>query len=150
LPRSERYPESEDEYATVLSRHHAVLDALGLRGRCFVLSMLFDDESMPAPAAESVPLPRAVHWRTVPPLHDEEMEMVIYATESEYPSAELDALLRAVADEELVGVILVPPSRPWLYHPYDSGADVIAETPDARDGLRQQFAPWLSSHPRGL
>ena len=61
LPESKRYPDSEDEYATVLARHHAVLDELGLHGRCYVLSMLFADELMPPPPAESTLLTHAVH-----------------------------------------------------------------------------------------
>jgi hypothetical protein len=116
LPESKRYPDSEEEYATVLARHHAVLDELGLHGRCYVLSALFADDLMPPPPAESTLLPRAVHWRTVPPVRGEELEIAVYATESHYPSGELDALLRAVVEEELVGMIIAPPDDDWLYH----------------------------------
>jgi hypothetical protein len=150
LPESKRYPDSQEEYATVLARHHAILDGLGLAGRCFVVSMLFADDLLPAPAPESTLPPRAELWRTVPPERGEEMEMAVYATESHHPSEELDALIRAVVDEELVGMIIVPPSGAWLYHPYDGGADVIAPSPHARDALRQRFGDWLSTHPTGL
>jgi hypothetical protein len=78
------------------------------------------------------------------------MEMAIHATESHQPSEELDALIRAVVDEQLVGMIIVPPSGAWLYHPYDGGADVIAQSPHARDALRERFGAWLSTHPTGL
>jgi hypothetical protein len=150
LPESKRYPDSQDEYTTILARHHALLVALGLRGRCFVLSMLVAEESLPVPSPESTLLPRAELWRTVPPVHGEEAEMAIYATESDHPSDELDALIRAVVDEELAGMIIVPPSGSWLYHPYDGGADVIAESRRARDALRERFRAWLSTHPTGL
>ena len=143
LPESKRYPDSQEEYVTILSSHHALLAELGLAGRCFVLAM------PPAPR-ESAVLPRAELWRTVPPIHGEELEIAVYATESQPPSEELDALIRAVVDEELVGMIIVPPARCWLYHPYDGGADVVAESPEARDVLRERFRAWLSVHPSGL
>jgi hypothetical protein len=63
------------------------------------------------------------------------MEMAIYAIESHHPSEELDALIHAVVDEELVGMIIVPPTGAWLYHPYDGAADVIAPSPHDR-------GPW--------
>ena len=59
-------------------------------------------------------------------------------------------MIRAVVDEQLVGVIIMPPSVAWLYHPYDGGVDVIAETIAARAALRNRFRDWLSHHPRGL
>ena len=150
LPESKRYPDTEDEYEIVLSRHHALLAALGLRGPCFVVTTVFADESLPPPHPAEVPLPRAVHWCTLPPSYGEDMEMAIYASESRHPSAELDRLIRGVVDEEVWQLIIVPPSGRWLYHPYDGGADVIAETKAARDGLQGRFADWLSPYPGGL
>jgi hypothetical protein len=150
LPESKRYPDTEEEYATILARHHELLARLGLNGRCFVLMMLFADEELPPPPADSVPLPRAIHWRTVPPMHGEEMDMPIYASELIHPSEEIDTMIRLVADDEICGLIVVPPDAEWLYHPYDGGVDVIAESPVARDALREHFRDWLSDHPRGL
>jgi hypothetical protein len=112
--------------------------------------MLFTDDVVPAPPPESTVLPRAELWRRVPPVHGEALEIAVYATEAHHPSEELDAVVRAVVDEELAGMIIVPPSGAWLYHPYDGGADVIAPSPHARDALRARFEAWLSTHPSGL
>ncbi len=112
--------------------------------------MLFADDLMPAPPAESILVPRASRWRTVPPTAGEETEIAVYATESQHPSNELDALLRAVVDEQIVGAIIVPPDARWLYHPYDGGVDVIAQSPRACAALRERFGAWLSPHPGGL
>lgn len=133
LPESKRYPASQEEYATILARHHALLDQLGsggqvlcpidaLRGR----SPTGASYRIDAPATSGALAHGSAGTR-------EDVEMAIYATESHHPSEELDALIRAVVDEELVGMIIVPPSGACLYHPYDGGADVIAPTPRARD-----------------
>ena len=62
----------------------------------------------------------------------------------------VDGLLRAVADDEIGGVILGPADLRWLYHPYDGGADVILPTPFERDALKERHPAWLSRHPAGL
>ncbi len=62
----------------------------------------------------------------------------------------VDELLRAVADDEIAGVILGPPDLRWLYHSYDGGADVIAPTRAERDALKERHRDWLSAHPLGL
>jgi hypothetical protein len=114
-----------------------------------VLAAEYAMASSPEAAQEQALLPRAVRWRTLPRADDDVLTLV-HAALAEHPSRELDAVLRAVADEQLDDVIVVPPQGAWLYHPYDGGADVIAESPQARDALRQRFAGWLSGHPHGL
>lgn len=120
---------------TILSRHHTLLKELQIADRCFVTSVLFVDDLMPAPPAEPTLLPRASRWCTLPPDEDEDMGIAVYASEISHPSEELDVVLRAVVDEQLAGVIIIPPDADCLYHPYDGGADVIAGSPQARDEL---------------
>ena len=147
LPESKRYPDSEEEYGIVLARHHALLDALGLSGRCFALAMRFTNDLMPP---ENPGLPEAILWRTVAVDEEEDLDAFIYGAEMSFPSAKIDDLLRAVADEKEVGVILLPSDGAWLYCPYDGGADVIAPSPAVRDELARQFSEWLSAHPTGV
>ena len=78
------------------------------------------------------------------------MPIAVCASEVTHPSQESDGLLRAAADGQLVGMIIISMDADWLYHPYDGGADIIAASPKARDDLREKFQSWLSSHPRGL
>ena len=142
LPDAKRLAETDAEYATLLSRHHAILDALGLRDTCLVI----------APRYAEQPLEPAVHewhWRTV--RSDTFLEPVdLHAFTVDYPSPGLDAVLREVADDRLGGVILAPLDVEWLYHPYDGGADVLAASPAERDRLKETFADWLSSRTDGL
>ena len=142
LPDSKRHAETDAEYATVLSRHNAVLDALGLQDTCLVI----------APRYAEQPLDPSVHewhWRTV--RSDTFFEPVeLYTFTVDYPSKGVDGVLREVADDRLSGVILAPLELDWLYHPYDGGADVLAPSQAERDRLRESFAEWLSSRPDGL
>ena len=64
--------------------------------------------------------------------------------------SQVDHLLREIADDREFGVILIPASGDWLYHPYTGGADVIAASVEHRDELAGRFADWLSSHPEGV
>lgn len=150
LPESKRYPESEAEYAVLLARHHAVLTDLGLAGRCFGLAMRFTDDLMPPLDPSEVAMPNAFLWRVVELPDEEELDAAVYGAEFAYPSPAIDRLLRAVADDQEAGVILLPASGDWLYHPYDGGADVIAASAEHRDELAIRFADWLAPPPRGL
>jgi hypothetical protein len=111
LPESKRYADSEDEYRIVLARHHALLNALGLSGRCFATALRFTNDLLPP---ENPGLPEAVYWRRLPDPLDDGVEVVVYASAMTYPSDDVDDLLRAVADEKEVGVIIVPPDAGWL------------------------------------
>ena len=143
LPESKRCPDSEREYRTILDRHHTLLDELGLAGPCLVTSAIFTDETLPA-ARPDPTHPRAVRWRVVAGRDvDEDMDTEVFASELDHPAEELDLVIRAVVDEQLIGVIVVPPEAAWLYHPYDGGADVIAGSPQERDRLREKFSAWL-------
>lgn len=134
----------------MLARHHAVLADLGLTGRCFGLAMRFTDDLMPPRRPSEVALPDAFLWRVVPLPEEDELDAAVYGAELTYPAPEVDHLLRAVADDRELGVILIPASGDWLYHPYDGGADVIAASPEHRDELAARFADWLPAHPNGL
>jgi hypothetical protein len=151
LPESKRYAESDAEYATVLRRHHSVLDELAASGDCFVIAAGFGSEDLSAGRLSL--LPAATYWRTVTEPDDPEPEPVVaqlYVSLMRYPSSELDDVLISAADWQLAWTIVAPPDLHWLYHPYDGGADVIAPSSLERDRLKGKFARWLSKHPAGL
>ncbi|UKL03755.1 DUF3885 domain-containing protein [Streptomyces sp. NBU3104] len=59
-------------------------------------------------------------------------------------------MLRAIADDELSGVLITDTGMRRVLHPYDGGADVLLTTPAERDRMRDRHADWLSGHPSGL
>jgi hypothetical protein len=145
LPGSERYAETDAERATILARHHAVLEALGASGRCVVIWARFSSDRGSNPS-----VPGEVFWQSVENADYFEEPAQLYVSSIPYPSPDFDDVLRAAADWELAHAVVGPEDLGWLYHPYDGGADVIARSPEERDRLRAQFRDWLSPDPLGL
>lgn len=160
LPESKRYADTPEEYEEIERRHLTVLDEL--RGSSseedlLVLVSTWSRRRAPrtyAPAGVTTPL--AWHWRS-DALEDNRRwsrhvwgltfeSLDLWSTEA----SSFRTLLKAVADEEVHNVIIAPPSLDWLYHPYDGGADVIAQTTERRDALRDTHSAWLSTYMFGL
>ncbi|MFF3521382.1 hypothetical protein ACFYYQ_11815 [Streptomyces albidoflavus] len=59
-------------------------------------------------------------------------------------------MLRAIADDEVSGVLIIDTGMRRVLHPYDGGADVLLTTPGERDRMHDRYADWLSRHPSGL
>lgn len=157
LPDAKRHPESEDEYAIVLERYNTVLDELFTGLEVFVVTM---DWSYTPTGPAGYPTPRAhlhaagVQWWIESDQDDPDPEFHVhtrlYADRRGWRQGCVDDLLRAVAEEVLVGVFIADTGLRRIHHPYDGGADVILATPAERGELRDRHATWLSSHPAGL
>ncbi len=155
LPGSKRYAETPAEYATILHRHNAVLHELGAgTGDLYVITSQL--AFTPAPRRRnpvlSELLPAAECWAVLSwPYLDPTLAYAhSYVSRLAWQPGSLDQLLRKVADEAIVDVIIAPADLAWLYAPYDGGADVILGTPALRDDLRDRHRDWLSHHPGGL
>jgi hypothetical protein len=153
LPDSKRYADTEDEYAEILHRHYTVLRELGSHTVIWVITANWTDGPDPDsgnPQRERAH-PFARHWRTIrEPDDDDACFWQLYISLEPAAPEQLDVLLRAVADEQLVNVILADRELRWLYHPYDGGADIYARDTAQRDWLRGEHPEWLSKHPFGL
>ncbi|MEU9308742.1 hypothetical protein [Streptomyces sp. NPDC048256] len=157
LPRSKRYPESENEYAIVLHRYNAILDKLFADTEVFVVTV---DWSITSMGPARFPEPRqtlhadGIRWWTEPDEDDPDPEnhtyTRLYADRRPWQHGCIDGLLRAVADDRLTEVFITDTTLQRIHHPYDGGADVILTTPAERDRLRDKHIDWLSSHPSGL
>lgn len=132
----------------VLDRHHALLTALlGDRGGDLVVTVV----TWTRWPLDFALLPGAGLWRLFVPEDDPGGSPAIVwagAVRSDDLGA-LDPLLRQIADGRYSSVIIAPRDIAWLYHPYDGGGDVIAETLGQRAHLMSRFADWLSNHPSG-
>ncbi|MET9520040.1 hypothetical protein [Streptomyces sp. NPDC002994] len=164
LPGSKRYPETEAEYAIVLDRYNSVLDELFAGVDVFVVTADWSTTPTGPAAYPSYPPyptrealhPEGVRWWTEAnqeapdPDPDFHTHTHLYADRRPWERGCADALLRAVADEELGDVFFTDTELRRIHHPYDGGADVILSTPAERDRLRGQHTDWLSSHASGL
>jgi hypothetical protein len=157
LPGSKRYPESEEEYTTVLHRYNTVLDELFVGTDVFVVTMDWSTTPTgpaPWPTPREALYPGSILWWTESHEDNPDPEFHtytrLYADRRPWAPGCLDALLRAVADEELVEVFVSDTEFRRIHHPYDGGADVILATPAERDRLRDRHSDWLSGHPDGV
>jgi hypothetical protein len=151
LPHSKRYPDTELEYSILLGRHNTVLDEIFAGQLVHVSTVRWATDVSPGPAWRSLQ-PGARLWTTVPPdsADGDLMPSGIWLSSLTWRAGRLDPLLRAVADDEVSGVLIADADFSRVYHPYDGGADVIMADQVERDALRDRHPDWLSSHPLGL
>jgi len=119
----------------VLDRHYTALAELDPDPELLVITADWTDTPAPTPPKwprRSEVAPLAQHWQTLIEDPDDDPDFRIYtqlyAETRPWRPRIIDAILRAVADDEIYSVILCPPDLRWLYHPYDGGADVILPT----------------------
>lgn len=152
LPDGKRYPETESEYSTILDRHYTILKELDPGDSLLVITSEWTDTpkitSQRWPKRSQVE-PSAVHWMTLEEPENDSYRQ-IFVSQRSWRLGVIDELLRAVANDEMSGVILAPKNFGWLYCPYDGGADVILSTPEERDSLKARHPDWVSKHPKGL
>lgn len=156
LPGSKRYPDIEDEYGIILTRHNTVLAELVTGPGVLVVTAGYTDArepTQPSRSRETVTVhPDAMYWTSIC-MDDEpgfESWMHLYVSHLPWSDGCLDRLLRHVADDVIANVVIADVDLGWLYHPYDGGMDVILSSPDVRDALRDRHRDWLSKHPAGL
>jgi len=152
LPESKRYPDDEDEFATLLARHNTVLACLTHAGETLaLLTTGYSDTAEPTrDGLLSMLDPQATPWRSVA-MHeytddfDEPTFFHVFASRHSWLPGGFDPIVRLVADRTLADIMIVPLDCRWLLHPYDGGIDVILDT-SAWDALKASFPDWLSDH----
>ncbi|KXO99597.1 hypothetical protein [Tsukamurella pseudospumae] len=149
LPESKQYPDTEAEYAVMLTRYLAELDELRAGADdLWVVTSSYSSAARPvrrsAALVELLPRPRL--WRSFTE-DDEDEEYRIwthhYLSVVRRDGPELPRLLRLVADEVVSGVMITVPAATWVHHPYDGGADLILPTTAERDRIAGMFTDWL-------
>lgn len=156
LPESKRYPDTPREYDILLQRHNELADFLFQPGETCILfkSNYFcpEDNEQERPvldgvifSTEHIILPQ---YPGEIPIEQDDLYSIWCAQITWKPSF-FSSLVRAVADEEIVGVTIVSMVTRNVYCPYDGGADVFTfDSPPVV--VREQFSSWLSGRSDGL
>lgn len=156
LPNSKRYADNERETKTILMRHHALLQELGRNNNLYLV--------VPSLTGSSVAKLKNIiknmgldlkHWRSLlvdPEEKDPEYICYnhLYVGVISVLDDRLDLILKSVAEDEISGVIISPPNLEWLYFPYDGGMDIIFQSTDSRDKLKENHRDWLPSNDYGM
>ena len=157
LPESKRYPDDEDDYATLLARHNTVLASLTHAGE--PLALLTAGYSATAEPTRNEVWhaldPQASPWRTFAmheytDVFEEPNFWHVFASSHPWLPGGFDPIVRLVADETVANVMVVPLDCRWLLHPYDGGMDVILDSTATRDALKASFPEWLSDQANGM
>ena len=157
LPESKRYPDDEDEYATLLARHNLVLGTLTHAGETLALLTTGYSETADPTRDEDLEAldPHAVPCRTIA-RHELGGDFGVlthwhvFASRHCWLPGGFDPIVRRVADDTVANVMIVPLDCRWLLHPYDGGMDVILDSTATRDALKASFPEWLSDRADGM
>lgn len=155
LPDSKRYPENELEYAEVLSRYNKILkEHFGLNTELYVVIAEYSESQTPSKPEKNLRklFRNAEYWRTLE-RHEEFGDGFywhLHVASLTYSGYELNALLRLIANFEVSNCFVIAENSRSLFHPYDSGSDNILPSSEERDRLKEKYANWLSSHPKGF
>lgn len=155
LPESKRYPENEQEFSEILSRHNSILtDLFGANHKYYLLTNSYGlSLEKIKKEAKLVKLNlQKNYWQSVN-IAEKDFEPYywhIHFDEKDWAEGSVDDLFRLVANDAIGNVILFSADKKIVYHPYDGGADIIFENCDLRDFYKEKYKDWLSIHPSGF
>jgi hypothetical protein len=169
LPGSKRYAETPADWTELLSRQNAVATALlGDGSQCILVTPRYSstDEPMPELLTESGVSEDEAVMELAPRLlgqmdeswpgaeatresYDGDCRVWLYAAPLTWSRGALDALVRAVADDE-TRFLLVACDSGRVYAPYDGGADLFFRTPEEWSFAHKRYRHWLSPLPHGM
>jgi len=156
LPNSKRYAETEEEYEIIYKRQNEIIsDLVGENEEVILLfgqyaNNLIDsdyDEIFEFSLFQKVDTLELHKLR--PKQYEVEFCLDIYARKTTWESNQRNDMLKAIADDEIRVLIIVPHKNRIIY-PYDGGVDLILESEKVRDVYKDKYKMWLSSHPQGL
>lgn len=147
LPEPKRYPDTDDEWATLLSRQRTVAaEVLGADAPVWVVvadSYLDEHGALAALPHLAPALEMSVDGM------EDSGAWTFHAAEARWDFARFEPALRAIANDEL-RVLFVGVESGRVFAPYDGGVDLIVETVAERDRVRARFGAWLSREQGGL
>lgn len=152
LPNGKRYPDSPDEYGEILQRHNTLLGELLVNNeQVYVILAEWTNLLATTPSRKLVKHAQGIkleYWRSIIEDPDEKNPEFIshrnlFVGCLPWASGVLDGLLESIIDDEIGGVIIMPQTLDWAYHPYDGGMDMIFSTTKERNAIRDRHQFWL-------
>lgn len=152
LPEGQRYPGSDADRTTLLSRHQAVATAMMGEAPAWLVVLSWDQTTTLRPTHPLFPWialrPAAAGWG---PTDDEEdlPALSVFAALVPWRVGEFEAALLEVAYDRL-HFLVMHAATGAVFAPYDGGADLIFPSEWERDRAAIQFSAWRSSRADGL
>lgn len=139
LPDSQRYAKNEAETREILHRADVLATEILEQAPCL---FFFPDYA----SAQVHPLRGHFFGRA----SGEDLEITLLSSVARWDKERFEAILRAVADDEVRYVSWMNCASGDLFAPYDGGFDLFFQNPERRDNMRSKHLEWLSKHPQGL
>lgn len=158
LPQAKRYPETQIEWETLLTRHNDIIEYLTTTDNhlYFIESTIVSGEapySNPrSPCLDDFnfeDLPPVDLSQEDPHLYDAGDRLQNRLTIIEWKRRQLDELFRAFATDALQGFFLTANGENWII-PYDGGIDLLFSTATKRNECAERFKEWKSDRSDGL
>jgi hypothetical protein len=156
LPESKRYAESADEYKIILDRQNQLINELiGEESEVAISFGLYTNDITINNYKELTDFKEFQKVLTIhlhkerPQEYEDEMYFEIYVKIENWKKGNRDKILKAIADDE-IRAMFVGTSKKCIIAPYDGGVDVIVDSRETRDRLKDKYKDWLSDREDGM
>lgn len=156
LPKSKRYAESAGEYNIILDRQNQLInDMVGEDSEIIILFGLCPNDTTNDNYKELTDFREFQKVLTIdfhkerPEENENEMYYDIYGKTEKWKNGKRDEILKAIADDE-ISAMFVSPSKKCVIAPYDGGVDVIVDSTEKRDKMKDKYREWLSDREDGM
>ncbi|MBL7982710.1 MAG: hypothetical protein JNL52_12980 [Flavobacteriales bacterium] len=156
LPESKRYPDTADEYKIILDRQNELIDDLiGQEAEVVISFGLYTNDITNNNYHSLTDFGKFEKVLTIdlqkekPEEYENGIGLDIYVMTEYWKSGKRDVILKAIADDQ-IRAMFISPSRKCIIAPYDGGVDVIVDSTEQRDRLKQKYKDWLSDREDGM
>ena len=157
LPRSKRYPDTAEEFDTVLGRANALADQLFEEGDRFWLVASRPEQVPNAESFDVEPftltrfnLPKVFTWEDAQESVEDRLLWSSHAELLTWRTAAYDDIFRKIADDDECAVIFATADLSSILAPYDGGFDLILANADDAFEIESKFNFWLSDRTDSL
>jgi len=156
LPESKRYANTDEEMSIILHRQNTVAgEVLGDGTLCWMIGHLYagdgtesGDDAWRQETKQYFQRCNMTKVQRVPNPDDPELAYDIFAIRVVWQQGTFDALLRAIANDEL-RIMWMSEQTGAIFAPYDGGMDIILPNTEEIQALARSHSDWLSSYPGG-
>lgn len=145
LPDGKRYAETASENVEVLKRYNDLITEFAAEDNIIVILAKWNDKLNGHVDNFKDGDMQFSYWQTIQPNDSNESYRHLYVCEVKWINGALDPLLTKVANWEEAGVILTSERSTWLIAPYDGGIDIILDTSQESDCIKDKYSDWAAT-----
>ncbi len=156
LPKSKRYAQSEYEYKIILDRQNQLINDLIGEGTEVVISFglytndLTNDNYKELDDFELFKKIYSINLhKERPEEYDNGIFYDVYVKTEKWKHGKRNEILKAIADDE-IRVMIICPLKKCIIAPYDGGVDIIVNSTEYRNRLKEKYKDWLSEREDGM